>query len=126
MAERLNPVKGQKSDKLWRDALRVACFRRFSGGPENKKYLTKIAEMVVKAAAKGDLQAAKEIGDRLDGRPAQAIVGANDGPIQVETAVSDRELARRIALILGQAVHAPAGQGVVGLADPMPGPDTMH
>ena len=104
MAARKNPSGGVKGDKLWRDALRVACLRPFPGGPKGQKYLTRIAEQVVTAAANGDIHAAKEIGDRLDGKPAQIIAGDAEGdPIRVDAELSDRDLARRIAMILGQA-----------------------
>lgn len=34
----------------------------------------------------GDVQAIKELGDRLDGKPAQAVVGGDeeDAPVQIE------------------------------------------
>lgn len=47
--------------------------------------LRRIADKVVTAAEEGDLQAAKEIADRLDGKPAQQQIHVGDeegGPIQ--------------------------------------------
>lgn len=66
-------VKGRSGtnkgkDKPWSDALRLVVFRDDEDG---KRRLLKIAEACAKAAEAGDLQAMKEIGDRLDGKPAQ-------------------------------------------------------
>lgn len=66
---------GRKKDKPWADALRLVVNR---DDDEGKKRLVKIAEQCVKAAEAGDLQAMREIGDRLDGKPAQAIIGGDD------------------------------------------------
>lgn len=49
----------------------LAVRRRASkDGPQ---FLEKIADAVVLAASQGDMQAAKEIGDRLDGKPRQEM-----------------------------------------------------
>lgn len=47
--------------------------------------LRRIADAVAKAAEGGDLQAAKEIGDRLDGKVPQGIIGGDedDPPVKV-------------------------------------------
>lgn len=45
--------------------------------------LDRIADAVVAKAESGDVIAAKEIGDRLDGKPAQAITGEGGGPLVV-------------------------------------------
>lgn len=63
----------RKSDKTWRDALIRALGRRgdadgFEGG------VNKVADAVVSAAIdRNDKDAWKEIGDRLDGKPSQAV-----------------------------------------------------
>lgn len=63
---------GRKSDKAWRDALRRALARH--GGAEGVDGgLNAVADAVVTLAASGDLQAIREIGDRLDGKPHQSI-----------------------------------------------------
>ena len=78
---------GPQGEKPWRQALMLAV-NRPDGDQPDRKLLAKIAEQVVKAAAGGDIQAAREIGDRLDGKPAQAIVGDNDAdPINVLTKI---------------------------------------
>lgn len=76
---------GPKSDKLWRDAL-MRAVRRQADGTKGPQYLDRIADRVVLKAADGDIQAAKEIGDRLDGKPAQSLsIGQDEslGPITV-------------------------------------------
>lgn len=60
-----NP-QGRAVDKPWRDALRKATAQR---DPTTKRqYIQMIAETVRDQALAGDIQHAKEIGDRLDGR----------------------------------------------------------
>ncbi len=61
--------RGVWSDKLWRDALRKAVMKRIEGGQK----LDRIAEATVAAAMEGKMDAVREIGDRLDGKPAQSI-----------------------------------------------------
>jgi hypothetical protein len=64
--------KGQ--DKPWREALwKAVCDLE---GKDKK--LALIARAVVNAAAAGDMQAAKEIGDRLDGKPRQEVEHSGD------------------------------------------------
>lgn len=82
MAVRENPSKGAKPDKLARDALIIALKREATAadGTPTKK-LNQVAEKLVEEAIGGNVQAAKEIFDRLDGKPAQAIIGEPDSPI---------------------------------------------
>lgn len=67
--------RGQQRDKPWRDALRMAVNE---DTPDGFKKLRKIAEACADAAIAGDMQAVKEIGDRLDGKVPQAIVGDDE------------------------------------------------
>jgi len=62
--------KGAWSDKAWRDALRVAVNRAHDGGGRK---LQALADKLVESALTGDVRAMREIGDRLDGRPAQTV-----------------------------------------------------
>lgn len=83
MAAPINPV-GAKSDKLWRGAILRAVHRQMKDG--KSKRLEGLAERLISEALSGDMQALKEIGDRLDGRPHQAIehAGEGGGPIQLQ------------------------------------------
>lgn len=76
-------MQGSKT-KDWSDALRRAVHRE-SAGKGSPKWLDVIANKVCEAAADGDSQAFKEIGDRLDGRPKQAteVSGPDGGAIPV-------------------------------------------
>lgn len=59
---------GRPKDKPWADALRQAVYREDADG---KRRLLKIADQCAAAAESGDMAAIREIGDRLDGKPAQ-------------------------------------------------------
>ena len=87
MAARKNPSRGGKPDKLWRDALQRAVKREINDADgKPTKALELMADQTVRKAIGGDMAAIKEIGDRLDGRPAQQIqaTGDDDGPLIVE------------------------------------------
>jgi hypothetical protein len=77
LAARKTPSQGGKPDKLWKDALRIAALRP---DPEGRRKLAVIADKLVDLAMAGDVAAIREIGDRLDGKPAQAITGDDDAP----------------------------------------------
>lgn len=64
--------------KLW-----VAALNRVVSQDDGKK-LRAAAEKLVDLAVGGDVQAMKELGDRLDGKPAQAITGVDGGPLTIE------------------------------------------
>lgn len=105
MASRGNPnPTGSKPDKLMRDAIMLALKREATGedGKPTRK-LNLIADKLVDLAVTGDIQAIKEINDRVDGRPAQAITGANGGAIATYdiaalSKLTDEELASALAL----------------------------
>lgn len=78
-----NP-RGQQRDKPYRDALR----RAISRAEQNKNdphALDRIAEKHLAQAAGGDMQAIKELADRLDGKPAQAHIGGEDDDPAIRT-----------------------------------------
>lgn len=75
MAGNPNPV-GRKADKQVRDAL-LAALRQ---DPERLK---KAAEKVWDKAIDGDLQAFREIADRLDGKAVQPISGDDENPLEI-------------------------------------------
>jgi len=67
--------KGAWSEKKFRDALNLAVTEE---GPGGVRKIRMIADKLVEAALNGEVQAIKEIGDRLDGKPAQAIIGDDE------------------------------------------------
>ena len=83
--------KNARKAKIWEQALKRA-LARYSGETVDAG-LDRLADRMVKAAMEHDDYAAaaqiiERIGDRMDGKPAQAIVGDADAdPIQVATRV---------------------------------------
>jgi len=73
----LGNTNGAKA-KRWQKALERALARKYGEVDEG---LTVIAAQVVNSAAEGDRDAWKEIGDRLDGKPAQTVQGDADAPL---------------------------------------------
>ncbi len=88
MAARKTPAAGSKPDKLWRDALMRAVNRRAKGKGAPQR-LEMIADKCVQAALGGDMGAIKEIGDRLDGKPTQAIAGDPEQPHRLVVEIID-------------------------------------
>lgn len=82
-------ARGPYIDKPFRDALRLAVKRKADDDVKGKTKLDRIAAQLVDEAVKGDVPAMKEIGDRLDGKVAQAIVGGDeqDQPIRLITEI---------------------------------------
>jgi hypothetical protein len=76
------PIGSVNQQKPFADALKVALLR--GGG----RRLRIIADKLADKAEQGDLEAIKQVADRLDGRPPQAI---EHGNVSVEV-LSDREL----------------------------------
>lgn len=73
-----NP-RGQQRDKPFRDALRM----ELAAIGDDSKALRMIARSLIAAASEGKMDAIKEIGDRLDGKPAQAIENGEDGDFAI-------------------------------------------
>ncbi len=65
-------TNSSRDNRLWADTIRRA-IRQGDG-----EQLRKIAEKLIALAAEGDLQAIKELGDRLDGKSSQAIAATID------------------------------------------------
>jgi hypothetical protein len=59
--------------KIWSDALRKEIVQGDN--------LPKLARALIMKAIDGDVSAIKEIGDRLEGKAAQAITGADGAPL---------------------------------------------
>lgn len=78
------PVGNQnaKKAKRWQDALNkaLARFETDDGKIKAGEALDKIAEVLVIKALAGDKDAIAEIGNRLDGKVPQPIVGDDDHP----------------------------------------------
>ena len=65
----------------WADAVRVIMNE---DDPETQRpRLLLLAERLFAEAMAGDMVAIKEIGDRLDGKPAQALVGDRSQPVEL-------------------------------------------
>jgi hypothetical protein len=71
--------------KIWHAAIMRALEKRDQSRADGKKEIDALADKLIDLVAEGDLAALKEFGDRLDGKPAQAIVGDDDSPpVRVE------------------------------------------
>jgi hypothetical protein len=77
------PIGSLNRQKPFADALRV----EICAGNDPRR-LRAIARKLIEMAEGGDMQAIKEVGDRLDGKCAQTIE-RGDAPVEV---LSDREL----------------------------------
>lgn len=68
---------GRGTEKLWRDAVRLATHRLVGDlhapHPAKAKIIEVLAHKLVEKAMDGDVSALKEIGDRLDGKAAQSV-----------------------------------------------------
>lgn len=97
------------TDKEWRGMLRLALKEPHI---KHGTKLRAIAEKVVEAALEGNLSAVAEIGNRLDGRPAQDV-NIDQRVTHDLSRLSDAELAAIIAAGVGSAgsAKAPDDQG---------------
>ena len=75
MGAPLGNTNGQKG-REWRQAIRRALAHKYGSYDEG---LLALAGKLIESAETGDMAALREIGDREDGKPAQAIVGEPDG-----------------------------------------------
>jgi hypothetical protein len=67
--------KNATKNKPWAEALNRALLA------EDGKKLRSLAEKLIERAEGGDISALKEIGDRMDGKAAQAITGPDGEPL---------------------------------------------
>ena len=79
--------KGAQADQLWRDALRIVAAEDTEVDGKKQKKLRRVASKLFDMAMNGDAQAAKEIGDRLDGRPRQVVAGDPEAPLAFTTRI---------------------------------------
>jgi hypothetical protein len=77
--------------KRWRVAIDKALDNRSLADQQDA--LERVAQALIVKALEGDLEAIKVLGDRLDGKPAQAVAltGAGEGPIRHEFAWAQSE-----------------------------------
>jgi hypothetical protein len=61
--------RGQQRDKPYREALRM----ELAAAGENMKELREIAKAHIAKCKEGDMQAIRELADRLDGKPTQML-----------------------------------------------------
>lgn len=68
--------------KQWQMAIERALDKRGAG--DRRAALDKIAVALLEQAEMGEQWAVKELGDRLDGKPAQAHTGPDGGAIEIK------------------------------------------
>lgn len=78
MAERGGQIGNNNAtkNKVWSEALRKHIV-------QNPKDLAAAAQAIFDKAKDGDVTAIREIGDRLEGKPAQVISGDAENPIEL-------------------------------------------
>lgn len=80
------PVGNQNAAKakVWHAAILRALERR-QPADQRIKAIDELADKLLDLVAAGDLPALKEFGDRMDGKPAQALIGGgeDDPPIRI-------------------------------------------
>lgn len=82
-----NPTgKNGREQKPWADAIKRALARAELDPARGGRDINKLAEQLLDKAADGDMGALKELGDRLDGKPAQSVDlgGDPDKPLITE------------------------------------------
>lgn len=78
-----NANSGRRQEKPFRDALMLA-IKDAEAAPNSARNLRRIAERLLDEAAMGNVQALKEVADRLDGKVPQGIEnGSPDEPFKV-------------------------------------------
>lgn len=80
-----NSNSGRKQEKPFRDALRL----ELAAAGDDHKALRRIAQALINKACDGDMQAIKELADRVDGKVPQGIIGGDedDNPLQLVTRI---------------------------------------
>ncbi len=80
--------KNATKNRLWTDALNRALLA------DDGKKLRSLADKLISRAEEGDVTALKEIGDRMEGKPAQSVILAGElGITQRASDLSDDALA---------------------------------
>lgn len=76
-----------KKGRDWTQAIRKA-LAHYSGEGATKG-MEKLAQKLIEAAEKGDAWALREIGDRIEGKPAQMLIGDPGNPLEVVHTVQE-------------------------------------
>lgn len=78
------PLGSQNKDKPFRDALRMELAAL---GEDDPKTLRRLARRLLETASTGEnsLAAIREVADRLDGKPAQAVIGGDEDDPAIKT-----------------------------------------
>ncbi len=100
---------GSTGERIWHKAIVKAVNQRKNGKGSPKK-LELIANRCVDQAVAGESWAVKEVGDRLDGKPAQAIAikGDPDSPVIFNLRLGDGMVdGGTVETIATQALTAP-------------------
>ena len=84
-----NANSGPKREKPFRDALMLA-IKEAEAKENHHRALRRVAERLLDEAAQGNVQAIKEIADRLDGKVPQGVIGGDedDPAVKVQAAVT--------------------------------------
>ena len=72
-----NP-EGRRRDRPWKAAIDRAVRRAMEGGRIDYTALDALADALVAAGLAGEVNALKELGDRIDGKVPQAVIGGDD------------------------------------------------
>ena len=86
-----NKNAASRTPRYWRDAIQRALEKRSQSRADGIQEIDALADELLKLVAAGDLGALKEFGDRMDGKPPQAIVGDDErDPVRTVTEIQIR------------------------------------
>ena len=79
MAAPLGNQNARKENRLWAETIRRAVVQN------DAQTLRNLADKLIELGAAGDVSALRELGDRLDGKPAQQVQlsGDADAPLKI-------------------------------------------
>ena len=79
-------------NKIWTRAIEKALEKKY-GRKETLDNLIALAEKLLENCEEGDLPALRELGDRIEGKPAQIIQGpGEDGSFNITVTSDDKEV----------------------------------
>ena len=96
-------MAGRKGEKHWRDALAIAVNEAVEGDPLGRRKLRAIADKLVELALGGDIQAIKEIGDRMDGRAPMDVSIDGEVNLNEQTRHALEEFTGKLARLAARA-----------------------